>query len=85
MSPVAEQMTCRELVELVTEYWEGALTVQERGRFEAHIKGCDACGNYIEQMRLLIKASGRLEEKDLEPAAREELLVAFRGWSAGRS
>jgi anti-sigma factor RsiW len=85
MNPVAEQMSCRELVELVTDYLEGALAPGDLDRFERHIDGCDACGNYIEQFRLVIKASGRLEEADLEPAAREDLLEAFRGWSSGRA
>ena len=84
MSPVAGQISCRELVELVTDYLEGALPAPERERFERHIAGCDACSGYIEQIRLLVKASGRLEEADLEPAARAELLTVFRDWSAGR-
>jgi hypothetical protein len=36
-------------------------------------------------MRLVVEASGRLTEEDLEPHARDELLEAFRGWRDGRS
>jgi anti-sigma factor RsiW len=84
MSPAAEQMTCRELVELVTDYLEEALPEPERRRFEEHVGACENCSAYIEQIRLVIRASGRLEEADLPPAAREELLQAFRGWKRGR-
>jgi anti-sigma factor RsiW len=84
MSAIAEQMTCRELVELVTEYLEGALPGPERLRFEEHLGACENCSAYIEQIRLVITASGRLEATDLPPAAREELLQAFRGWKRGR-
>ena len=76
------EMSCRELVELVTEYLEGALPRSDRRRFEKHIAGCDACTAYIEQIRLTIRAAGRLTEDDIEPEAREALLVAFRYWNA---
>jgi anti-sigma factor RsiW len=36
-------MSCRELVELVTDYLDGALSKQDVQRFEEHIEHCDAC------------------------------------------
>ena len=78
-------LPCQELVELVTAYFDGSLSRRDRRRFERHISGCDNCTAYVEQMRLVIDASGRLTEDDLEPAARDELLEAFRGWKAERS
>jgi anti-sigma factor RsiW len=79
------EMACQELVELVTSYLDGSLSRRDRRRFEAHIRGCPHCTAYLEQMRLVIEATGRLTEEDIEPAAREELLEAFRGWREGRS
>ncbi|MEK6277582.1 MAG: zf-HC2 domain-containing protein [Actinomycetota bacterium] len=73
-------MSCQELVELVTDYFEGALSRADRRRFELHIQGCGACTAYLEQMRLTIEASGRLTEEAIDPAARDALLEAFRGW-----
>jgi anti-sigma factor RsiW len=81
---VAEAMTCRELVELVTDYLEGALPAADRRRFEQHIGGCPNCTRYLEQIRVVIKAGGRLTEQELDPAARDELLEAFRGWKRDR-
>jgi len=78
-------MACQELVELVTAYFDGSLSRSDRRRFERHIGGCDHCTEYVEQMRLVIEATGRLTEDDLHPEAREELLVAFRDWRGGRS
>ena len=78
-------LPCQELVELVTSYFDGSLSRRDRRRFERHISGCDNCSAYVEQMRLVIEASGRLTEDDLEPAARDELLEAFRDWSEGRA
>lgn len=77
-------LACQELVELVTAYFDGGLSRSDRRRFRRHISGCDNCTAYVEQMRLVIEASGRLTEDDLQPAAREELLAAFRGWKDER-
>jgi anti-sigma factor RsiW len=84
MSVFSPPLACQELVELVTAYFEGSLSRRDMRRFRRHISGCDNCSAYVEQMRLTIEASGRLTEDDVDPAAREELLAAFRGWKAQR-
>ena len=79
------EMTCQELVELVTEYLEGTLAPSERQRFEAHLGRCDGCTTYLEQMRQLIAALGRLTEESIPEQVKQNLLQAFRDWknSAG--
>ncbi|HLA24128.1 MAG TPA: zf-HC2 domain-containing protein [bacterium] len=79
------EMTCQELVELVTEYLEGTLAPSERQRFEAHLGRCDGCTTYLEQMRQLIAALGRLTEESIPEQVKQDLLQAFRDWknSAG--
>jgi len=84
MSIFTREMACQELVELVTAYFDGSLSRSDRRRFRAHISGCDHCTAYVDQMRLVMEATGRLTEEDIDPQAREELLAAFRGWSEGR-
>lgn len=85
MSIFVREIACQELVELVTAYFNDSLSRRDRRRFRAHIRGCPHCTAYLEQMRLVIEATGRLTEEDIEPAAREELLAAFRGWKEGGS
>ena len=80
MSLFTGEMACQELVELVTAYFDGSLSRSDRRRFRAHIRGCVNCTAYVEQMRVMIEATGQLTEEDIDPAAREELLAAFRGW-----
>jgi anti-sigma factor RsiW len=80
MSLLTRDIACRELVELVTEYLEGTLPRRDRRRFARHIRGCEHCSAYLEQMRETIERVGRLSEEDLDPAARNALLEAFRGW-----
>ncbi len=80
MSVLIDDITCRELVELVTDYLDGALSPADRERFEAHLQICDACVMYVDQLRSTVTAVGTLSEETLEPAARDELLRAFRDW-----
>jgi anti-sigma factor RsiW len=73
-------LACNELVELVTDYVEGALAHRERARFEAHLTECPDCVEYVAQMRRTIVAVG-LTATELErtpPVA--ELLRVFRNW-----
>ena len=76
----SDVMNCQEFVELVTDYLEGALSPAAQARFEAHLGYCDPCIVYIEEMRLTIRAVGRLSADDIAPAARIQLLTAFRDW-----
>ncbi len=73
-------MTCQELVELVTDYLEGALTPTERLRFEQHLEGCLGCRAHLAQMRRTIQTAGRLTEASLPAGAKEKLLGLFRSW-----
>jgi anti-sigma factor RsiW len=73
-------LTCRELVELVTEYVEGTMDPAGVSRFEEHLAGCDACTIYVEQMRETIRALGHLPPESLSPEAERRMLVAFRDW-----
>ena len=83
MNTDVERLSCRELVELVTDYFEGALSEEERLRFDEHIGTCQGCRIYLEQMRQTIAVVGRLSEESLAPDAERELLEAFRGWRSG--
>jgi anti-sigma factor RsiW len=74
------QMSCKELVEVITEYLEGSLFAEDRGRFERHLAGCDGCQAYLDQMRETISALGHLPPESLSPEAERALVEAFRGW-----
>jgi anti-sigma factor RsiW len=77
------ELSCRELVELVTEYLEGTLEPTEQMRFEAHLADCDGCTAYLEQMRQTVETLGALREESLSIGVRETLLAAFRDWKLG--
>ena len=73
-------MTCKELVELITDYLEGQLSDDVRIRVENHLSGCNGCTNYLEQMRQTIRLTGKLREEALSPQQRNDLLQLFRDW-----
>jgi anti-sigma factor RsiW len=75
-----EELSCQELVELVTDYLEGALPSELHDRFERHIAHCSGCQTYLDQMRKTIRVTGELTAESLSPEAERSLLDAFRGW-----
>jgi hypothetical protein len=83
MTESAEHLTCQEVVELVTEYLEGALSDEQLSLFEQHLNFCDGCVWYVDQLRMTIATVGQLGEEDLPTETRERLLTAFRDWRRG--
>jgi anti-sigma factor RsiW len=79
-----ETITCREFVELATDYLEGRLTGAERERFEDHLALCPGCQTYMDQLRATLRALRRIPEESLSAEARAELLHAFRDWKTAR-
>ena len=75
-----QHITCSEVVELVTDYLEGALDADQTSLFEQHLNFCDGCVTYVDQLRVTIEAVGHVEEEDVPPAARDRLMQAFRDW-----
>jgi hypothetical protein len=78
----SEGITCKEMVELMSDYLEDALPPEDRGRFEEHLAICDGCTNYLVQMKETIRLTGMLTEEQIPQEQKSELLEAFRSWRA---
>lgn len=76
-------MACKDVVELVSDYLEGALDEDRRADVEAHLADCDGCSMVLDQLRETIRLTGMLTEEQLTPAQRDTLLGAFRAHHAG--
>jgi predicted anti-sigma-YlaC factor YlaD len=76
--PMPDDLSCQELVELVTDYLEEALPAAQRARVDEHLIGCPFCGIYLDQMRATIRAVGHVPEADVSPEALQALLEVFR-------
>ena len=71
-------VSCRELVELLTDYLEGVLTPDETAAVDRHLELCDGCASYLDQLRVTINALGAVTLETLPDDAVDELLDAFR-------
>jgi anti-sigma factor RsiW len=76
-------MTCQELVELVTDYFDGALDAATRAEFDAHLAVCPGCVTYLEQMRTTIRLTHDAKALERRPEV-IALLAAFRDWRDAR-
>lgn len=79
----APRLTCREVVELLSDHLDGTLPAWQRARVVAHLQACPECTAYLEQLRATIGALGRLREQDVPVPILERLVAAFRNWRAG--
>jgi len=77
------ELPCQDLVEVVTDYLDGALSEVDRRRFEEHLEICERCVAYVEQIRLTIAAAGRagVQGEALPADLRDGIRDAFRDWA----
>ena len=78
--PMAEDLECREVVEAVTDYLEGAMAPGDRLVFDHHLAFWVGCQDYLEQMRTVIRVAGRPAADAVPPETMAGLLRAFRDW-----
>jgi anti-sigma factor (TIGR02949 family) len=78
---VNNEFSCQEMIEVVTNYLDDALSPDERQRFERHLSYCAGCGIYLDQMRETIRQTNMVPRAEsLPPALREEIVAQFRHW-----
>jgi anti-sigma factor RsiW len=76
--------SCREIVELVTEYLEGGLAPADRLAFERHVAICPPCRGYLAQMRKVVRVAGTIKEENLPESVRRDLNAVFADWKRER-
>ena len=76
------EIVCREAVELVTDYLEGKLSRGDARAFEAHLKACDGCEEYLRQIKATIEILGRVQPEDLSEQTRNGLMELYRQFRA---
>jgi anti-sigma factor RsiW len=74
---LTRDVSCRQAVELVTDYLEDALSPRARRRLERHLAKCDGCDAYLEQVRAVITVTGTVGPEDLDPTTLQGLIELF--------
>lgn len=81
---MSNELSCQEMIEVVSDYLDDALPPDERLRFEHHLSYCAGCGTYTDQMRETIRQTRSVpREESLPPALRERIVAQFRTWKRG--
>jgi anti-sigma factor RsiW len=80
MAESHDHLSCQEVVELVTDYLEGALPAEDAGLFEQHLNFCEGCVWYVDQLRTTADVAGDLREEDIPEETKDRLMAAFRNW-----
>jgi anti-sigma factor RsiW len=76
------ELTCSQMVELATEYLDGALPVEDRTRFEQHLVFCQACARYLRQLRETGNIARRIDDDEVPDDVCARLAHLFRDWKA---
>ena len=74
------ELSCQEVVELVTDYLEQALLPETESQFEEHIAKCPGCNTFLEQVQQTIMMLRKLSEQEAFPETKQDLLEIFRNW-----
>jgi anti-sigma factor RsiW len=74
------ELTCREVVELLTDYLDDAIPTPERARLDAHLTACDGCSAALDQLRETIRVTGTLTEAQVAGERLEPIRSVFRAW-----
>jgi hypothetical protein len=78
MRILTRDLVCRQAVALVTDYLDDALPRRHRRRFEAHLRNCPNCSQYLIQIRWTIDTVGHVEPDELDPVVKDELIELYR-------
>jgi predicted anti-sigma-YlaC factor YlaD len=76
-SVIRDEVTCRQFVELVTDYFEGVLDARTLNQVEEHLVMCDWCVTYVEQIQATVETLRQLTDP-LPPDPPDVVLAALR-------
>ena len=71
---------CEEIVQLASEYLEGAMTPEEMTRFELHLNLCDGCSSFLEQIRTASALAKSVPVEEIPQDVQAKLVAAFKDW-----
>jgi anti-sigma factor RsiW len=79
----SDDLECVHVVELVTDYLEGALPEADARRLERHLGTCPGCAEYLEQLRTIAGSLRGVTEESFPAEMRAGLIADFRDHRKG--
>jgi anti-sigma factor RsiW len=77
MSVLSRDLVCRQAVQLMSDYLDGALSRRDRRRLERHLASCDACQAYLDQLRTTVAVTGAPDDTPVAPEVLDALVQVF--------
>ena len=77
-------LTCQELVELITDYLEGALDAGQHAAVARHLSECDGCLRYASQLQQTVRLLASTPSQTLSAADRAAIIAACRDWCTAK-
>lgn len=77
-------LTCRQIYDLITEFDDGALSMDERRQFESHVVFCPPCRGFVSQIRTTTRRLGQDTGIELPSELEESIVASFRAWKQQR-
>jgi hypothetical protein len=74
-------LTCKEVVELVTEFLGDSMNPEDRVRLEQHLLVCPPCTLHLGQVKATVGYAALLRTEAAPGRVSQELLERFRKWS----
>jgi anti-sigma factor (TIGR02949 family) len=74
-------LECREVVEVVSDFLDGAMTAEDRARLEQHLLVCPPCTLHVAQVRATIEHIAALRGEQVPAEVGPALVSAFRHWA----
>jgi hypothetical protein len=81
MAHDATNLTCKEVVELMTEFLGNTMEAKERVLLEQHLLVCPPCTLHLGQVRATIDLAALLRTAPAPCDGNEDLLERFRQWT----
>ena len=53
---VVAGLACGQVLDRLSDYLDGELSPEERGRLEAHLRGCEGCARFGGELRATVRA-----------------------------
>jgi anti-sigma factor RsiW len=76
------EIGCRECVDLLADYVDGALPKHRAELLEWHLEGCEPCVAFVNTYRGTVDAARRLRETTMPPELHRKLIAFLK--SGGR-